>query len=444
MVDLKIAMDQSQSNELRRRLRAVIPGGAHTYAKGDDQFPEHYAPVLVRGKGCTVWDADGNEYIEYGMGLRSVSLGHSFAPVVEAAYKQMQLGSNFVRPAAIEAQAAEALLDLIPAAKMVKFGKNGSDATTAAVKLARAYTGRASVAICKNHPFFSVDDWFIGTTAVNSGIPKTIIDLTLSFEFNNIESVRDLFDRHSQSIACLIMEPEKDIPLESGFIKATQELCRKNGALLILDEMITGLRWHLGGAQTLMGLEPDLSTFGKALGNGFSVSALLGKRKIMELGGLEHDKDRVFLMSTTHGAEYHCLAAMMEVIRSYQQLNVIEHLRIVGERLRVGMQQCIDRHGLDGFVGVHGHPACLIFSTCDQEGKRSQPFRTLFLQELIKRGIIAPNLVISYSHSESVIDQTIDILDQVMKVYLEALQNGVDQYLEGRSVQPVYRRRNHQ
>ncbi|MGI9544317.1 MAG: aminotransferase class III-fold pyridoxal phosphate-dependent enzyme, partial [Cyclobacteriaceae bacterium] len=283
----------SESDKLQKRLHAVIPGGAHTYAKGDDQYPEYYAPVLVRGKGCHVWDADGNKYIEYGMGLRAVSLGHAYAPVVEAAYEQMKLGSNFVRPTAIEATAAEALLDLIPAGQMVKFGKNGSDATTAAVKLARAYTGKNTVAICKDHPFFSVNDWFIGTTAINRGCPQSTIELTKYFEFNRIESVKALFEQYPDSIACLIMEPEKDVPVNPEFLVHTKRLCEQYGALLILDEMITGFRWHLGGAQTLLGFEPHLSTFGKALGNGFSVSALMGKKEIMKLGGLEHNSERV-------------------------------------------------------------------------------------------------------------------------------------------------------
>jgi glutamate-1-semialdehyde 2,1-aminomutase len=161
------------SNGLRSRFHELIPGGGHTYAKGDDQFPEGMSPYIVRGAGCRVWDVDGNEFIEYGSGLRAVGLGHAFAPVVEAARRQLELGANFVRPAKLELECAEAFCDMMPFAEMVKFCKDGSDATSGAVKLARAYTGRDLVAVCGNHPFFSVDDWFIGSSGMPGGIRAT-------------------------------------------------------------------------------------------------------------------------------------------------------------------------------------------------------------------------------------------------------------------------------
>jgi glutamate-1-semialdehyde 2,1-aminomutase len=200
-------MKFQNSDNLRAKFHSVVPGGAHTYAKGDDQFPETCAPFLVRGKGCHVWDVDGNEFIEYGMGLRAVTLGHACARVNQAAFRQMQLGNNFTRPATIELECAEELQRLIPSAEMVKFCKNGSDANNAAVKLARAHTGRDLVAICGDHPFFSVDDWFIGTTPMDSGIPQTIKNLTVKFRYNDPASLEDLFTMHQGRIACVILEP---------------------------------------------------------------------------------------------------------------------------------------------------------------------------------------------------------------------------------------------
>lgn len=422
----------------------MIPGGSHTYAKGDDQFPEFHAPYISHGKGCRVWDVDDNEFIEYGMGLRAVSLGHAFEPVVQAAYQQMCLGSNYSRPAKIELDTAEAFLQLVPGAEMVKFAKNGSDCTTAAIKLARAVTGKDKVAICEDHPFFSVNDWFIGSTSINAGIPKAIADLTLKFKFNDIESVKLLFENHPDQIACFIMEPEKYDPLDLNFVKELQTLCKNHGTLFILDEMITGFRWHEGGAQTLYNIQPDLSTFGKAMGNGFAIAALAGKREFMELGGLYHDKERVFLLSTTHGAEGHALAAAMAVMKIYQEEPVIQHLQIQGDRLRKGMLKSIQENNLEGHVGVLGHPSCLVFSTNDQDKNPSQPFRTLFMQECIKQGLLAPNLVISYAHSENDIDITLDILHHTLQVYRKGIEEGVDKYLEGRAVQPVYRKWNHE
>ncbi len=188
--------DFRKSRALQPKAHRLIPGGAHTYAKGDDQFPEEAPAFIAQGKGCHVWDLDGNEFIEYGMGLRAVALGHAFEPILEAAYRQMQLGANFTRPAKIEVDLAEAFLELIDGADMVKFAKNGSDVTTAAVKLARAFTRRDRIAICGDHAFFSTDDWFIGTTENNAGIPEAVTNLTLKFRYNNIESLRELFDHY--------------------------------------------------------------------------------------------------------------------------------------------------------------------------------------------------------------------------------------------------------
>ncbi len=431
--------DFSRSRALQPKAHELIPGGAHTYAKGDDQFPEQAPGFIARGKGCHVWDLDGNEFIEYGMGLRAVTLGHAFAPVVEAAYQQMQLGTNFSRPAKLEVDLAEAVLELIDGADMVKFAKNGSDVTTAAVKLARAYTGRDLVAICGDQPFFSIDDWFIGTTELNSGIPQAINDLTVKFYYNDLENLRQLFERHPGRIAGVVLEAEAATPPASGYLKAVKELCEERGALLVFDEMITGFRWHLGGAQKFHGVVPHLSTFGKAMGNGFAISALAGKREIMRLGGLEHDQPRVFLLSTTHGAETHALAAALETIHVYQTQHVVEFLWKQGERLRAGITEAAARHGVADQFQILGRRCNLVYAARDRDGKPSQAFRTLFLQELIRRGIIAPSFVVSFSHSDADLDRTIDVVDDALGVYAKALQDGVEKYLVGRPVKPVNR-----
>ncbi|MDD1710847.1 MAG: glutamate-1-semialdehyde 2,1-aminomutase, partial [Methanoregulaceae archaeon] len=326
-------MNFKKTKLLQKKSHALIPGGAHTYAKGDDQYPVNAPGFIVRGKGCHVWDIDGNEFIEYGMGLRSVTLGHAYEPVFEAAYQQMQLGNNFTRPSTIELECAEEMVNLIKGADMVKFAKNGSDVTTAAVKLARAYTGRSMIAICKEHAFFSTDDWFIGSTPMDAGIPEEIRNLTVAFHYNQIESLEKVFEEHPGKIACVVMEAATVIEPVDNFLRKVKDTCKKNGAIFILDEMITGFRWHLGGAQQYYDIGPDLSCFGKGIANGFSVSALVGKREIMELGGIHHDKDRVFLLSTTHGAENHALAAALKTIEIYKEKAVIEHLWRQGERL---------------------------------------------------------------------------------------------------------------
>jgi glutamate-1-semialdehyde 2,1-aminomutase len=437
-----MTLSLDRSRQLQEKAHRLIPGGSHTYAKGDDQYPEQAPGFLVRGSGSHVWDPDGNEYIEYGMGLRAVTLGHAYPSVVEAAYKQMLMGANFIRPAPIEVECAERLLSFIPAADMVKFAKDGSTVNTAALTLARAYTGRDMVAVCADHPFFSYNDWFMGTTPVDAGIPKVIKDLTVTFSYNNLDSVRELFEKHPGRIACLIMEPAKNADPKDGFLHKTQELCHQNGALFILDEMITGFRVHQGGGQRLFDVEPDLSTWGKALANGFALSALAGKREIMELGGLHHNKERVFLLSTTHGAEAHAMAAAIATMCVYEHEPVIEHLYRVGERLANGVNQAIDEYSLQGYVAVMGRPCNLMFATRDQNKKDSQAFRALLMQELIRRGVIGPSFIVSYSHSDADIDFTIEAVAGALNVYRRALEDGVEAHLMGRPLKPVYRRYN--
>jgi glutamate-1-semialdehyde 2,1-aminomutase len=440
--DLPEITNFAASKKLAVKSHALIPGGAHTYAKGDDQYPELSPGFIERGQGSHVWDVDGNEYIEYGMGLRSVTLGHAYAPVVEAAYRAMQQGINFTRPAPIEVECAEALLDFIPGAEMVKFGKNGSDVTTAAVKLARAYTGRDLVGMCAEHPFFSVDDWFIGASAMNAGIPQAVQDLSVSFHYNDIASVEALFDQYPGQIACLIMEPEKYSPPEPGFLQAVKHTCEKNGAVLIFDEIITGFRHHMNGVQGKYNVVPHLSTFGKAMGNGFSISALVGLRDIMELGGLQHNVERVFLLSTTFGAESHALAAALETMRIYREEDVVGYLNNQGQRLADGIRAAVADHGLDEYVEVVGFPCNLVYGTRDQNGEPSQFFRALFMQETIKRGLLMPSLIISYSHSDEDVDNTVAAIHESLYTYRRALDEGVDRYLVGGPTKPVFRRYN--
>ncbi len=432
-------MNFQRSQALRTKAHTLIPAGCHTYAKGDDQYPEQAPAFIVRGEGCSVWDVDGNHFIEYGMGLRSVTLGHAYRPVIEAVYQQMLLGSNFVRPGLLELECAEKVLAVIPGAEMIKFAKNGSDVTTAAVKLARAYTGRELVAVCGDQPFFASDDWFIGSTAMSAGIPQAIQKLTVKFRYNDLVSVELLFAQYPGQIACVLLEAETAEPPAPGFLSALGRLCRANGALLILDEMITGFRWHIGGAQAYYEVVPDLATFGKAMGNGFAVAALIGKREIMQLGGLDHDKARVFLLSTTHGAEQPALAATMATIDAYQREQVVAQLFRQGERLRTGINQAVAALNLEAYFQVLGKPCNLIYATRDQEQNRSQLFRTLFLQEMIKRGLLMPSLVVSLAHTDAVIDYTVEAVAEALTIYRKALDEGIEHYLVGRPVKPVLR-----
>ena len=428
------------SESLRLRAHELIPGGCHTYAKGDDQFPEGAPPFIVRGSGCHAWDLDGREFIEYGMGLRAVTLGHAFGPVIDAARCALADGINFTRPAPIEVDCAETFLRLVPSAEMVKFCKDGSHAVDGAVRLARAHTGRDMIAICADHPFFSTSDWFIGSTDMSAGIPESTRRQVVKFRYHDLPSLEALFREHPGKIACVVMEPARTEEPRPGYLAEVKALAHAHGALLVFDEMITGFRWHLRGAQHLYGVTPDLSTFGKALANGFSVSALCGRRDIMRLGGSDHDRERVFLLSTTHGAETHELAAAIATMQFYEAHPVVETLHVRGARLRQGYAQAAARHRLTGYVDLVGRDCNLLFTTRDTDKKPSQPFRTLFMQEMIRGGVIAPSFVVSYSHSEEDVDRTVEAADQAFAVYARALSDGVEKFLQGRSVKPVFRK----
>jgi glutamate-1-semialdehyde 2,1-aminomutase len=205
--------------------------------------------------------------------------------------------------------------------------------------------------------------------------------------------------------------------------------------------MITGFRWHNGGAQARYGIRPDLSTFGKAMANGFAVSALAGRRELMRLGGSDHDRERVFLLSTTHGAETHSLAAAIATMRVYREQPVVETLWARGLRLAEGLKRAADAEGVAGQVPILGQPCCLVFGSRDAAGQPSQPFRTLLMQEILRRGILATSLVVNYSHGEAEIDRTIAAFREAFTVYRRALDEGVGKYLKGRSVQPAIRPR---
>ncbi|WP_116999681.1 glutamate-1-semialdehyde 2,1-aminomutase [Desertimonas flava] len=424
-------MDFTRTNELGRRLRELVPGGGHTYAKGPDQYPALSPSVLARGRGSHVWDVDGNEFVEYGMGLRAVSLGHAYGEVVQAVARALDLGTNFTRPAAIEVECAERFCASIPSAEAVKFTKDGSTATSAAVKLARKATGRARVAICADQAFFSYDDWFMVTTTMAGGIPAGVAAQTVTFRYNDLTSVEEMFDRYPDEIAAVMLEVTRATAPQQGFLEGVRSLCDRNGAVLVFDEMITGFRYADGGAQAQYGVSPDLSTFGKALSNGFSLAALCGRRELMRYGSRERSGDDVFLLSTTHGAETTALAAAIAVMDIYEREPVVSRLYEQGDKLATGLRALSEQHGLTDYVGPIGLGCDLAFFTRDADGQPSQAFRTLFLQETIRRGVLMPSLVTSYSHSDADVQLTLRAIDGALDVYAKALVDGTEPFLVG-------------
>jgi len=426
------------------RLLNVIPGSAHTYSRGSDQFPDNAPQILKRGKNAYVYDPDEKEYLDYGMALRSVILGYANEYVNQAAINAINFGNNLTRPSLIELEAAELFVSIIDSVEMVKFAKNGSNVTTAAVKLARAYTERKLIARCAQHPFFSFDDWFIGSTVMNKGVPEEISNMTKLFNYNDIESLEKLFDEYPNQIACVILEPATgDMEPKDNFLHKVKDLCHKNGALFILDEMITGFRWHLKGAQYYYNVEPDLCTFGKAMANGFSVAALAGKKEFMKLGSiLPEGQERVFLLSTTHGAEMSSLAAFIATYKFMEENNVIEHIWEYGKKLIESFNKISSYYGVLDYIYMTGVPCSPVYYTLDNDKKVSLEFRTLFNQELINKGVLMPWVALSFSHNEKELQKTFDALEHAIKTYKLALEEGIDKYLKSKVIKPVFRRYN--
>lgn len=439
---LRYISNFEKSDIYRSVIHDLIPGGAHTYSKGDDQFPIKSPAAITHGKGCKVWDLDGNEYIECLSGLASVSLGHAYEPVIEKVIAQLYKGNNFSRPAVLEREMAERFLALVGVHDMIKFAKNGSVVTTAAVKLARAHTGRKLIARPYDHPFYSYDDWFIGSTDVTHGIPQEISNMTVMYKSDDPVSLREMFEKYPGQIACVISEPEKMNVVTAEIMKTQIDIAHEYGALWIMDEMITGFKTDYPGSMKKFGVVPDMTTWGKGIANGFSFCALTGKKEIMEIGGIRRTGDKkLFLISTTHGGETSSLAAGLATMDVFDTQNVIEHNQGIGQRFIDKSKALFASKGLGEYIDnlqFNWH-ASLGFRGVDKQP--SWGMRTLFNQEMIKRGVLFQGIFCpNFSHEEEHVDYIIDAMDEATDVYKKGLEDGFEKYLVGEAIKPVFRK----
>lgn len=443
-IQLRTITNFAKSDEYRSKIHDLIPGGAHTYSKGDDQFPQLSPAAIAYGKGSHVWDIDGNEYLDCSMGLTSVGLGHAYAPVVDRVKAELDNGVNFQRPSYLEMELAEKFLSLIPQHDMVKFAKNGSIVTTAAVKLARAKTGRKLVAFPGDHPFYSYDDWFIGKTPCDKGVPEEISALSVTFKGYDIQSLKDLFAQYPDQIACVITEPERSNCDDTvgDYLREAIELCHQNGALFIADEMITGFKTAFPGTISKYNIEPDMATWGKGIANGYSFCALTGKKEVMELGGIRNTgEEKVFLISTTHGGETHALTAGLAVIDEYQKNDVVGHTHAIGDLFLKLNNEAIAAHGLQQYIEILPANWFPQFIFKDKEGQVSTGLRTLMLQEMIKRGVLFQGAFVPcFSHTEQDIQYFAEAFNQSLEIYKQALEEGFEKYLVGEPAKPVFRK----
>ena len=448
-IELRNITNFAKSDIYRTEIHSLIPGGAHTYSKGDDQFPSLSPAAIAHGKGSHLWDIDGNEFLDCSMGLSSVSLGHAYEPVLEAVREELKNGVNFQRPSLLEKEMAETFLALVPQHHMVKFAKNGSAVTTAAVKLARAKTGRKLVAFPGDHPFYSFDDWFIGTTPASKGIPDDFSSLSVTFKSCDINSLKALFDKYPEQIACVITEPEKNIcsacscgATPNQFLREAIDLTRANGAIFILDEMVTGFKTGFPGSTAKYSLDPDIATWGKGIANGFSFCAMTGKKEIMELGGINRKgEEKVFLISTTHGGETHAMAAAIKTIKEFKEKDVVGYIHAFGSKVIEICNHLIAKYELTPFVQVIPSAWMPAFIFKNEKGEPCSGFRTLFMQEMIRRGVLFQGVfTICFNHTEDDLYYFCKAFKESLEVYKSALKENYHNYLVGEEVKPVFRK----
>jgi len=421
------------SQRLLEKARHLIPSCSQTFSKCPNQFPRGIAPIyLKRGKGCIVEDVDGNRYIDYATALGPVTLGYAYPAVDNAIKKQLKDGIIFSLMHPKEVELAEMLKKIIPCAEMVRYGKNGSDATSGAIRAARAYTGRERVACCGYHGW---QDWYIATTTRDAGIPISTKKLISKFEYNNIDSLKKIFSRNKNKIAAVIMEPIGVIEPQNNFLSQVKNLVHKNGAILIFDEVVTSFRVDLGGAQKYYNVVPDLACIGKGMANGMPISAVVGKKKIMKIF------DEIFF-SFTFGGEALSLAASLATINEMQKKNTIPFTWKQGKKIKDGYNAIAKKYRLENITDCIGLPPRTMINYRAKSDYESRLMKTFFQQECIKRGVLFVGYHnICFSHKDRHISKTLQVYDEVMKLFRKAIDNGdIRKRLQAKVIEPVFRK----
>lgn len=421
-----------KSEEFLERALKTIPLGSQTFSKSKTQYPMGVSPFFIRrGKGSRVWDVDENEYVDFINGLAAITLGYCDPDVDAAVRSQLEDGAIFSLPHPIEMQVAEQIVKLVPCAEKVRFGKNGSDATSGAIRVARAYTGRDHVAVCGYHGW---QDWYIGSTARNKGVPKATRDLTHSFTYNDIESLNKIINEFPGQVAAVILEPMNTTEPKDGFLEKVKELTHQKGAVLVFDETVTGFRYAIGGAQQHFGVTPDLATFGKGLANGYPVSALAGRADIMQL------MEEVFF-SFTFGGETLSLAAALATMQKLEREPVTNTLYTQGRKIISGLQARIASAGADDFLSVAGNPTWSFFIIKDAGVYSQWQIKTLFMQEMFARGILTLGTHnMSFSHSDADLDRLFSAYDDVIPMLVEGVRrNNLESMLRCQPLQPLFK-----
>jgi glutamate-1-semialdehyde aminotransferase len=419
----------SESDKLYARASGLIPAYTQVMAKGPSQYVNGVAPkYLQRGQGSHVWDVDGNEYLDFNMGIGPISLGYAYEPVDTAIRRQLADGITFSLVHPLEVEVAELIREVIPNAEAVRYSKTGAEVTSAAVRLARAYTGREKVLCCGYHGWH---DWYIGLTARNAGVPAAVEALTHTFAYNDLEAVRQALDTDT---ACVILEPMVFEFPQPDYLAQLKALCAANGTLLIFDEMWSGFRLALGGAQEYFGVQPDLACYSKAIANGMPLAVLTGRHEVMQL------LDEEVFFFTTFGGEALSLAAAQATITALRAHDVPAHLAKQGGRLQTGYNQLAATLGLASCTQCIGHPARSLV-TFDAAAGNPLHLKSLMQQEMIKHGVLWSGFHnLCLAHSDADIDYTLRVYAEVLPLLKRAIrEDKVLATLRGEPVQPVFR-----
>ncbi len=419
-----------KSEQLLDRALNSIPLASQTFSKSLTQYPRGVSPFFIeKGKGSRVWDVDGNEYIDFVNALLAITIGYCDADIDKAVQEQMGNGVIFSLPHKLEMEVAEKLIEIIPCAEKVRFAKNGTDVTSASVRIARAYTGKEHIAVCGYHGW---QDWYIGSTTRDLGVPKFVKELTHKFEYNNIESLEKIFQE--QELACVIMEPMNVEYPKDNFLKKVKELVHKNNALLIFDETITGFRYSLGGAQELFSVVPDLATFGKGMANGYPLSAVVGSNEVMQ-------KVEDIFFSGTFGGETLSLAAANIIIDKHKEQQITKHLFVVGTYLLEQLNQLINDKNLNGIFWTSGHPSWSFLHIKEQGEYNFFEIKTFLLQEMFKAGILTlGSHNMSFSHTKEDIDQLLVVYQKVLPMVKYHIDNQtLLENIQGEILEPLFK-----
>lgn len=420
-----------QSNRLWEQAIKVIMDGTQLYSKGPKINVKGVSPIyLKRGKGSHVWDVDGSEYIDYGMAVGSMLLGYCYPAIDDAINKQLKDGTNFSLVHPLEVELANLLVDIIPSAEKMRFLNTGSEATTAAVRIARAYTGREEIVRSYYHGWH---DWCVANTDYNAGIPKSLREIVYYPEFNDVAGYKNIFEEHGEDIAAVIMEPIEFTKPNDNFLSKVKDLAHKHGSLLIFDEVSTGFRFDLGGAQKYFNITPDMSTFGKAIANGMPISAVVGRGEIFD-----NVQDNIFISSTFGGATLGFAAAIAN-INEIQENNVVKYIWKIGDKLKTVFNEIIGENELTDIMKCIGLPPRLNLSFKPVNKISDVELKSLVMQEMVKRGVLFTwTIFTSFSHSDEDFDITIEAFSDTINVCKKALNdNNISKYLEGEPVVPI-------